>query len=64
MLVGTAAPAVEAQVLINWPMPCPKVSSATSEWWNWSTSIPVLAQSRERFRRYREQGYAPETHKL
>ncbi|MEZ5576592.1 MAG: DNA polymerase III subunit chi [Candidatus Competibacteraceae bacterium] len=46
VLVGTAAPAVEAQVLINWPMPCPKVSSATSEWWNWWTSIPRCWRNR------------------
>ncbi len=66
VLVGTVAPAtVEAQVLIN-------LADALPEGFERYERVvelvdqhsEVLSQSRERFRQYREQGCAPETHKL
>lgn len=66
VLVGTAAPAtVEAQVLINLADALPEDFERYERVVELVDQHPeVLAQSRERFRQYREQGYAPETHKL
>ena len=66
VLVGTAAPAtVEAQVLINLADALPEGFERYDRVVELVDQHPeVLAQSRERFRQYREQGCAPETHKL
>ncbi|MCP5450252.1 MAG: DNA polymerase III subunit chi [Gammaproteobacteria bacterium] len=66
VLVGTAAPAtVEAQVLINLADALPEGFERYERVIELVDQHPeVLAQSRERFRQYREQGCAPETHKL
>lgn len=66
VLVGTAAPAtVEAQVLINLADALPEGFERYERVVELVDRHPeVLAQSRERFRQYREQGCAPETHKL
>ncbi len=66
VLVGTAAPAtVEAQVLINLADALPEGFERYERVVELVDQHPeVLAQSRERFRQYREQGCAPETHKL
>lgn len=66
VLVGTAAPAtVEAQVLINLADALPEGFERYERVVELVDQHPeVLTQSRERFRQYREQGCAPETHKL
>ena len=66
VLVGTAVPAtVEAQVLINLADALPEGFERYDRVVELVDQHPeVLAQSRERFRQYREQGCAPETHKL
>jgi DNA polymerase-3 subunit chi len=66
VLVGTAAPAtVDAQVLINLADALPEGFERYERVVELVDQHPeVLAQSRERFRQYREQGCAPETHKL
>lgn len=66
VLVGTAAPTtVEAQVLINLADALPEGFERYDRVVELVDQHPeVLAQSRERFRQYREQGCAPETHKL
>ena len=66
VLVGTAAPVmVEAQVLINLADALPEGFERYERVVELVDQHPeVLAQSRERFRQYREQGCAPETHKL
>ena len=66
VLVGTAAPAVvEAKVLINLAASLPEGFERYERVVELVDQHPeVLAQSRERFRQYREQGCAPETHKL
>ncbi len=66
VLVGTAAPAaVEAQVLINLADSLPEGFERYQRVVELVDQHPeVLAQSRERFRQYRERGCAPETHKL
>ena len=66
VLVGTAVPAtVEAQVLINLADALPEGFERYERVVELVDQHPeVLAQSRERFRQYREQGCAPETHKL
>ena len=66
VLVGTVAPAtVEAQVLINLADALPEGFERYERVVELVDQHPeVLAQSRERFRQYREQGCAPETHKL
>lgn len=66
VLVGTAAPAtVEAQVLINLADALPEGFERYERVVELVDQHPeVLMQSRERFRQYREQGCAPETHKL
>ncbi|MBE2295721.1 MAG: DNA polymerase III subunit chi [Phycisphaerales bacterium] len=66
VLVGTAAPAmVEAQVLINLSDTLPEGFERYQRVVELVDQHPeVLAQSRERFRQYREQGCSLETHKL
>ncbi|HPE73297.1 MAG TPA: DNA polymerase III subunit chi [Candidatus Competibacter sp.] len=66
VLVGTAAPAtVEAQVLINLADALPEGFERYERVVELVDQHPeVLAQSRERFRQYREQGCLLETHKL
>ncbi len=66
VLVGTAAPVtVEAQVLINLADALPEGFERYDRVVELVDQHPeVLAQSRERFRQYREQGCVPETHKL
>ena len=66
VLVGTVAPAtVEAQVLINLADALPEGFERYERVVELVDQHPeVLAQSRERFRQYREQGCTPETHKL
>jgi DNA polymerase-3 subunit chi len=66
VLIGTASPAeVNAQVLIN----CTGMLPEGFEHYERIVELvdsktEVLAQSRERFRQYRERGFTPETHKL
>ena len=66
VLVGTVAPAtVEAQVLINLADALPEGFERYDRVVELVDQHPeILAQSRERFRQYREQGCVPETHKL
>ena len=66
VLVGTAAPAtVEAQVLINLADALPEGFERYERVVELVDQHPeVLAQSRERFRQYREQGCLLETHRL
>ena len=66
VLVGTAAPAtVDAQVLINLADALPEGFERYERVVELVDQHPeVLAQSRERFRQYREQGCLLETHKL
>ena len=66
VLVGTAAPVmVEAQVLINLADALPEGFERYERVVELVDQHPeVLAQSRERFRQYREQGCLLETHKL
>ncbi len=66
VLVGTVAPAVvEAQVLINLTDSLPEGFERYQRVVELVDQHPdVLAQSRERFRQYRERGCAPETRKL
>ena len=66
VLVGTVAPAtVEAQVLINLADALPEGFERYERVVELVDQHPeVLAQSRERFRQYREQGCLLETHKL
>ncbi|MDG4554515.1 MAG: DNA polymerase III subunit chi [Candidatus Competibacter sp.] len=66
VLVGTTTPAiVEARVLINLSDSLPEGFERYQRVVELVDQHPdVLAQSRERFRQYREQGRAPETHKL
>ncbi len=66
VLVGAATPAmVEAQVLINLTDSLPEGFERYQRVVELVDQHPdVLAQSRERFRQYRERGCAPETHKL
>ena len=66
VLVGTAAPAtVEAQVLINLADALPEGFERYERVVELVDQHPeVLAQSRERFRQYREQGYLLKTHRL
>lgn len=66
VLIGLAAPAeVNAQVLINFTDAFPNGFEHYERVAELVDAHPdVLANSRERFRQYRERGFAPETHKL
>lgn len=66
VLIGTAPPtAVAAQVLINCSDELPEGFERFERVVELVDQRPeVLAQSRERFKQYRERGYTPETHKL
>ena len=66
VLIGTASPAeVAAQVLINCTDALPEGFERFERVVELVDQHPeVLAQSRERFKQYRERGCAPETHKL
>ena len=66
VLIGVASPAeVNAQVLINCTDALPEGFERFERVVELVDQHPeVLAQSRERFKQYRERGCAPETHKL
>ncbi len=66
VLVGTVLPAeATAQVLINFADRLPEGFERFERVVELVDQNPeVLAKSRERFKQYREQGCAPETHKL
>ncbi len=66
VLIGVASPAeVNAQVLINCTDGLPEGFERFERVVELVDQHPeVLAQSRERFKQYRERGCAPETHKL
>ena len=66
VLIGTAPPlTVSAQVLINFTDTLPEGFESFERVVELVDQHPdVLAQSRERFRQYRERGFTPETHKL
>ncbi len=66
VLVGTVLPAeATAQVLINFTDNLPEGFERYERVVELVDQTPeVLAQSRERFKQYRERGCAPETHKL
>ncbi|HRD66534.1 MAG TPA: DNA polymerase III subunit chi [Candidatus Competibacter sp.] len=66
VLIGTVLPAeATAQVLINFAGRLPEGFERYERVVELVDQHPeVLAKSRERFRQYREQGCAPETHKL
>lgn len=66
VLIGAVSPAsVDAQVLINFTDALPEGFERFERVVELVDSQPeVLANSRERFRQYRERGFSPETHKL
>ncbi len=66
VLIGIAPPTdVDAQVLINLSDRLPENFERYERVAELVDAHPeILAQSRSRFRQYREQGYTPETHKL
>lgn len=66
VLIGAVSPAeVGAQVLINFTDALPEGFERFERVVELVDSQPeVLANSRERFRQYRERGFSPETHKL
>ena len=66
VLVGAVLPvAVNARVLINFTEALPEGFEQFERVVELVDQHPdVLAQSRERFRQYRERGFTPETHKL
>jgi DNA polymerase-3 subunit chi len=66
VLIGTASPAaVVAQVLINYTNVLPESFERFERVVELVDQHPdVLAQSRARFKQYRERGCVPETHKL
>ncbi|MDQ5910567.1 MAG: polymerase subunit chi [Pseudomonadota bacterium] len=66
VLIGVAPPAeVDAQVLINFTDAFPEGFERYERVAELVDAHPdVRAQSRERFKRYRERGLTPETHKL
>lgn len=66
VLIGVAAPTeVTAQVLINFTDALPDGFERYERVVELVDAHPdVLAASRERFKHYRERGFAPETHKL
>jgi len=66
VLIGSASPAeVVAQVLINFTLTLPDGFERFERIVELVDQQPeVLAASRERFKQYRERGYAPESHRL
>ena len=66
VLIGSASPAeVVAQVLINFTLTLPDGFERFERVVELVDQQPeVLATSRERFKQYRERGFAPESHRL